>query len=153
MQTVSARFCARPPAILPREPDPALRGNALLWLLFSPQFGVFTPKKSILLANYEKDPVRVFDVAGARALRVPEEPCRGQVGGHLEGRAAAADRLRVHRVQVVEDVPVRRYGPRQVRCPGRHGRGEAVPGRFPGVPPERARPDVLRDERRKALLE
>ena len=108
---------------------------------------------SILWGRYEKNSVRVFDVACARALRVPEEPCRGQVGGRLEGRAAAADWLRVHRVQVVEDVPVRRDGPRQVRCPGRPGRGEAVQGRFPGMPFERARPDVLRDERREALLE
>ena len=84
---------------------------------------------------------------------MPEEPCRRQVGGRLERRSAAADRLRVHRVQVVEDVPLWRDGPRQVRCPGRPGRGVAVQGRFPGMPFERARPDVLRDERRKALLE
>ena len=48
---------------------------------------------------------------------------------------------------------MRRDGPRGVRCPGRPGRGEAVQGRFPGMPFERPRPDVLRDERREALLE
>lgn len=102
---------------------------------------------------YEEGSVPDFDVACARALRVPEESRRGHVGGRLERWSVAADRLRVHRVQVVEDVPLRRDGPRRVRCPGRAGRGEAGQGRFPGMPPERPRPDVLRDERRKALLE
>lgn len=90
-----------------------------------------------MLLLFEKDTVPDFDVACARALRMPEEPCRGQVGGRLERRAPAAYRLRVHRVQVIEDVPLRRDGPRQVRRPRRQGRGAPGQGRFPGVPFER----------------